>query len=54
MLYDRQKAPVETPQVRGLPEAIRQIVCEGRLPTERHLARELDTTPWMALHPRDT
>ena len=54
MLYDRQIAPVETPQVRGLPEAIRQIVCEGRLPTERQLARELNAVPWMALGPRDT
>jgi hypothetical protein len=54
MLYDRQKAPVEAPKARCLLEAIRQIVCEGRLPTERQLARELNALPWMALGPRDT
>lgn len=54
MLYDCQKAPVEAPEARCLPEAIRQIVCEGWLPTERQLAWELNALPWMALDPRDT
>ncbi|WP_416881920.1 hypothetical protein [Marivita sp.] len=54
MLYDCQKDPEEAPEARCLLEAIRQIVFEGRLPTERQLAQKLDAVPWMALDPRDT